>query len=289
MQSVKCSSPTASQLTHQVHKHESISKAMTTQQAASCSGKTLIIWDWDDTLLPSSYLAYKGLDLWSKLLIDAKTQELLRELEEVVIKVLRLSISLGETHIVTNAAKHWVQKSSQVFLPRVYKEFFEKPTKGKSQVMVGAASSRSKGEVSKQLRLNVLSAREKFQKQLPKGHQQWKLHAFQSLANKMDCSSVTNIVVLGDSHYEVNAGIHFQSRFPHSVLKTVKLCQTPSIGELIRQIETITAKFDYILNHQSNVIIKLQPTLPQPLPAEAERCAQSIRENQAEDKVIEKC
>lgn len=124
----------------------------------------MIIWDWDDTLLPSSYLAWKGLDVndfSSKKLIDAPSRALLERLEGMVIKILRLSISLGETHIVTNAAKGWVQKSSMVFMPKLYEEFFS----GTSKSTKKQSRSRSDGELQTQLK--VLSAREKYQKQLP--------------------------------------------------------------------------------------------------------------------------
>lgn len=54
-------------------------------------------------------------------------------------------------------------------------------------------------------------------------------------------------------------------RFPKSYLKTVKLKESPSLIELVRQMELITRQFDHIVSLQNNVIIRLQriqPTSP---------------------------
>jgi len=67
---------------------------------------TVIIFDWDDTLLCSSAL---HCCLPSQFL----------ELEETVESVLQLSMSLGRTILVTNAMESWVQETARRFLPRL--------------------------------------------------------------------------------------------------------------------------------------------------------------------------
>jgi hypothetical protein len=43
-------------------------------------------------------------------------------LEIEVIRLLKKSMSCGETFIITNAGQGWVELSSMRFLPRLYKE-----------------------------------------------------------------------------------------------------------------------------------------------------------------------
>lgn len=67
--------------------------------------KTIIIFDWDDTLLSSSFLSGKGYRLDSEL-VRGKGDELdlqLQQLEQSVITLLTTALSYGEVHIITNA------------------------------------------------------------------------------------------------------------------------------------------------------------------------------------------
>jgi len=59
----------------------------------------LIIFDWDDTLLCTSYLGIYGF-----LKISPDLEQSLAELDKQVAKILNLCITYGKTYIVTNAA-----------------------------------------------------------------------------------------------------------------------------------------------------------------------------------------
>jgi len=67
-------------------------------------------------------------------------------LEQQVIKLLKKSLSVGPTMIITNAGTGWVELSSLRFLPRLYKELIHNADK--------------KG-------LRIISARSKFEKEFP--------------------------------------------------------------------------------------------------------------------------
>ena len=67
-------------------------------------------------------------------------------LEVQVTKLLKKSMSIGPTFIITNAGNGWVELSSMRFLPRLYRELIHKASE--------------KG-------LKIISARGMFEKELP--------------------------------------------------------------------------------------------------------------------------
>jgi len=79
---------------------------------------TIIFVDWDDTLLCSSYLSGAGYRLDSELESSSPIDRELKELEASVIGLLRLAMSFGEVHVVTNAETGWVQLSAKKFFTR---------------------------------------------------------------------------------------------------------------------------------------------------------------------------
>ena len=115
--------------------------------------QTCIIFDWDDTILCTSFLApYPSLLADPNRRIPSAIKEDLSELDEVATNLLKMAKSLGMTFIITNAAEGWVESSSERFLPKVHKEV--------------------------QSDIRIVSARTKFQKHFPHDYQEWKIRAF---------------------------------------------------------------------------------------------------------------
>jgi len=93
---------------------------------------TLIIFDWDDTLCPTTYLR-EDAKVWrdeadgaANLLGSAKSQahmvddsvsQALEKHVEVVSAVLKLAARCGQVAIVTLARQGWVESSSKKFMP----------------------------------------------------------------------------------------------------------------------------------------------------------------------------
>ncbi|KAF4688444.1 hypothetical protein FOZ63_028298 [Perkinsus olseni] len=77
-------------------------------------GPPAIIWDWDDTILPSTFLADGKSD--STYLDDS-----LMSLQETVVKVLSRAIVLAGPYvfILTSSSPGWVHESCQLYLPQV--------------------------------------------------------------------------------------------------------------------------------------------------------------------------
>ena len=115
-----------------------VSPSSTTTTSASVSPKekeNVIIFDWDDTLLASSFLASKGYKLDSTMERTPEIDAQLKHLESSVVALLTMAIQFGRVHIITNAENGWVQLSAQKFIPGVL------PLLGTKVKVVSARSS----------------------------------------------------------------------------------------------------------------------------------------------------
>uniref|UniRef100_A0A7S4SGX1 Uncharacterized protein n=1 Tax=Alexandrium monilatum TaxID=311494 RepID=A0A7S4SGX1_9DINO len=168
---------------------------------------TLLIFDWDDTLLSSTAVAAGN-----------ATAEQLLQLQQTVVSLLRLSMSLGETMIVTNGNATWVRDSSQRFLPGVAPTLAD---------------------------IEVVSARALYENMYPGDPFAWKREAFyrlleRRLAQGGPGAKTTNLVVLGDSPAEMEAAHQATKVLGSSVLvKTVKFREVPTIQQLMGQLNRV--------------------------------------------------
>jgi hypothetical protein len=66
-----------------------------------------------------------------------------------------------------------------------------------------------------------------------------------------------NLVVIGDSNYEMDAGELLSKTLDKSVVKTIKLKQAPSSSELIHQLRMLNNIWENIISAFKNLNIKL--------------------------------
>lgn len=139
------------------------------------TSQSIIIFDWDDTLLCTSFLNSRedAMNITSQII---KGQ--LKSLEEAVIRLLNKALSLGNTFIITNAMKGWVEYSSNMWIP------------GIAQVLQ---------------RITVVSARAEYEAKYPDNYHQWKVEAFMEMTKTFDTGTITNLICLGDSMIEIDA------------------------------------------------------------------------------------
>ena len=115
------------------------------------SSQNLVIFDWDDTLFPTSYLnpvddnQYEGL--------RDKFAPALATIEDEAIKLVEQCLKHAMVVVITNAKKGWVEFSSSFFMPRLH-----------AIMMRG--------------RLRVLSARVDYEEMFPFDTYKWKEMAF---------------------------------------------------------------------------------------------------------------
>jgi len=204
--------------------------------------ETVIIFDWDDTLLASSFLSSKGYRLDSTIERTPEIDSQLRDLEQSVCTVLNLALSYGCVHIITNAETGWVQLSAQKFIP---------------------------GVVPYLNKVKVISARSTFEGMFPESPLKWKFYAFQEKLSKSfsEMKTEKNIISFGDSHVEREAVRAVTRGLPNTRTKSVKFAERPSMEQLRRQIELVTNCFQYIHSHDGDLDLQLTVTVNAPAPS----------------------
>ena len=194
---------------------------------------SIIFFDWDDTLLCSSFLSKIGLfDDEQTIKINLKLiKDQLSKLEENVFKVLSISVKLGDTFIITNASEGWVESSAKKYLPNIIKLFNK---------------------------VKIISARTAYENQFPNDNKLWKLAVFRDIANFYNKNIVTNIISFGDSNIENDAAVKVSSLFEECFIKTIKLKEDPKIEDMIKQLDLISKQFNYIHSATRNIFLSVE-------------------------------
>ncbi len=191
---------------------------------------SLIIFDWDDTLLPTSFLAPRGIFEENNELSE-KDNAKIKKLEESVQKLLTMAVIKGDVFIITNAGNGWVKFSSEKYYPSVT-------------------------EILK--KIEVISARELFEEKYPNDSKRWKIETFLYLKKRLNDDLITNIICLGDSVFEMEAGRILASKFIHAVIKTIKFREKPKPEELNKQLNLVLHQFDSIYTSSKNLTVRVE-------------------------------
>jgi len=229
-------------------KDDETTKAVASPVQTPCPD-TVIIFDWDDTLLASSFLSSRGYRLDSEMEKTPEHEQVeqqLRELESAVTSLLTMALTYGAVHVVTNAETGWVQLSAQKFMP---------------------------GLVPLLSKVTVLSARSTYEPMHPDSPLKWKFFAFQE---KLAChyggdykpvGPKKNVISFGDSHVEREAVRAVTRSMAMTRCKSVKFAERPSTEQLRRQLELVTNCFHYIHHHDGDLDLQLTVTVNSPPPS----------------------
>lgn len=191
---------------------------------------TLFFFDWDDTLMCTSYLTPTGV-YSDDMKIPEKDKEKIKNLDNIVSTILKKTTELGDVYIVTNAAPGWVEFSAKKYYPN-------------ASVYLN--------------QVKVISARGMYEKKLPGDTRQWKVMAFLNVLNHLDTKLVTNLICLGDSIIEIEAAHILASKFSHAYIKTIKFKENPAPMELHKQLTLIVSQFDKIYSSVKNLAIRVE-------------------------------
>ena len=189
---------------------------------------SIIIFDWDDTLLPTSFLNSKGTYNAFRQFTNDERKRLL-ELENLVLQLLTLSVKKGDVYIITNADKKWVDNSSKIFYPSI------------SNILK---------------KIKIISTKNKYQKRYPS--RIWKIKAFINLANDIDLQKITNIICSGDSAFEIEAARILATKFTEAFIKTIKFKEKPELDEVYKQIRFVLCQFNKIYSAVKNLSITVE-------------------------------
>jgi hypothetical protein len=178
--------------------------------------QTVIIFDWDDTLLCTSQL--------SALAASGKAPPVslynaLRGVAKAAGSLLAAAGRLGRTFIITNAIDGWVQYSAAKWVPELLPALEH----------VDVISARSRHEPS------------------CSDIWQWKTRAFLDVQGQLDDEAVTNLLAVGDSDFEMNAVQVMGKKFSRSLVKTIRFQANPSPHDLCKELQLFLKKFRKIV------------------------------------------
>jgi phosphoglycolate phosphatase-like HAD superfamily hydrolase len=186
---------------------------------------TSIIFDWDDTLLCTSYLST------SQQSPGGKTSDLLLAIAQAGRRLLETAQQLGQVFIVTNAMINWVDYSARKWVPELL------------PVLDG---------------IQVISAREKYEARYPRTIGEWKLQTFLEVQRRLGSEAVTNFVSVGDSVFELEAATAIGRMFPQAIIKTVKFREEPTPKELLRELELMGSQLYDIVASGTGVRVAIE-------------------------------
>jgi len=195
--------------------------------------ETLFIFDWDDTILPSSWVRRQGLRLDAASVVSAAQHEVLAEVSAAACQILQAARQHGTVVLVTNAERGWIELSCQKFLPTLAPMLEN---------------------------VRMVSARTTFEGPECQSPLDWKLRAFEVEIQRyfgdhvlLDEAQRKNIFSIGDSVHEREALLRATAALPNCRSKSLKFVDRPDYSQICKQHELISSCFDQIVHHDENL------------------------------------
>eukprot|EP00929_Paragymnodinium_shiwhaense_P040295 TRINITY_DN21053_c0_g1_i2.p1 TRINITY_DN21053_c0_g1~~TRINITY_DN21053_c0_g1_i2.p1 ORF type:complete len:328 (+),score=59.16 TRINITY_DN21053_c0_g1_i2:145-984(+) len=197
--------------------------------------ETLLIFDWDDTLLPSTFIQQAGLKLTDDSQPTEEQWEQLRIVSLASLRTLKAAKRLARVVIVTNAERGWVEMSCRKFSPWLY------------HALDG---------------VRVLSARSQYEQPGVTSPFEWKYLAFESEISNWTAwfasAAVNSIISIGDAGHERLALLRAAKGFPDCRAKSVKLTVRPTVPVLIKEHELLGTCLKPIVRHEGSLDLCLK-------------------------------
>jgi len=247
---------------------------------SSCPTK-VIIFDWDDTICPSSFVDRCQIENVAEL--SEEFQSLFSEVAKTAERCLHEASRHGEVIIITNSDDGWVKFSCERFVPRLF-PFLDK--------------------------YRIVSARTRYERFYPGQPLCWKAAAFAHEVNEIFESTVTSsddgensmasrsslvetdvssdsgsesskcvapvtkreIVSFGDSMEERTA-VRIVANQLSATPKSVMFVPSPTPSEIIGQLVMLTNHMKFVCDNASSLDLEISPE-------QAHRCASSYLKRQ---------
>jgi len=200
--------------------------------------ETFFIFDWDDTVLPSTWVQRQGLRLDSSSTVTAEQRQVLAEVAAMAGRTLRAARQHGTVILVTNAERGWIELSCQKFLPTLMPMLEN---------------------------LKIVSARTSYEMSGCKAPREWKLRAFEAEMRAFfgsetifDEAQRKNILQCGDSVHEREALLRATASLPNCRAKSLKFVERPDIRQILKQHELITGSLNQIVHHDGHLDLSIQ-------------------------------
>mmetsp|Transcript_58644 Transcript_58644/g.170168 ORF Transcript_58644/g.170168 Transcript_58644/m.170168 type:complete len:325 (+) Transcript_58644:58-1032(+) len=205
--------------------------------AGFTSHETLLVFDWDDTILPSTWLQRQGLRLDSRSSVSVLQREHLGQVAATAAKMLRLAKQSGTVVLLTNAERGWIELSCTKFLPALL------PTIEN---------------------VKIVSARTTYETAYCTAPLDWKVLAFEAEIARAcgpetlaDPSKRKNIHSFGDSAHEREALMRATANLPNCFPKSLKFVERPDISQILKQHTLVTASMTSIVQHDGHLDLNI--------------------------------
>jgi hypothetical protein len=185
--------------------------------------RTVVIFDWDDTLFPTTWLSSQHIDI-ANFEEARKYMIYFNEVDNRIYELLKKALALGDVMIVTNAHMEWIRMTKRV-LPK------------SSQLL--------------DVNVKVISARDNYQYIYDLS--EWKVKAFtHDIFGYINWAN--NIISIGDARYEYDALVSLSKMVaPNVKLKTIKFIDEPSFDSIIDQLNMLHDSLDAIHSQSSHL------------------------------------
>lgn len=188
----------------------------------------LFIFDWDDTLFPTSFLVQE--DIINDENLPEEYMDIISILEEAIINMINFAISKGDVYIITNSSIGWVEFATNKYYPNL-KKYLDK--------------------------IHIISARNEYENSYPGEAKLWKDKTFLSLKDKINLKIPTNIICFGDSIVELEAGKKLACKTNNSFIKSIKFKEKPEPQYMIKEINLVNNRLNYIYSTARNLSIRI--------------------------------
>ena len=215
---------------------------------SKCFPTTFFV-DYDDTLLPSTFLlSQKCLTLDCE--VPDKVESLLHDLEKDIFPFIYEMMRFGTIIIISNSEEGWVKLSMEKFYPGLAKLFSE-------------------------AKIEIVSARTKFQHKYPllndivsdqKCGLMWKYEAMAEKIQEIKCEVNHQFLSFGDSQNERDALYKCKSDLQKKCkfYKSVKMVERPSTEQLKTEFELMVKMIQKIVEYETDldIMTEIKPIKP---------------------------
>ena len=202
-----------------------ITKNVTSTNLSKKLHYNIFIYDWDDTLFPNTFLKKQNE-------LTPEIKETIKIMESNVKELLNKSLNEGYVFIITNSNKRWVEDCAKEFYPNL--------------------------KILK--KIDIISARDLYESEHPFDGNKWKERAFLKIKEdfKLYKENIVNIICIGDSECEIEAGKKLSKEFYNAVIKNIKLKNEPNLTELIKEISWLNSEINRLYLFSKNLSIELE-------------------------------
>jgi len=239
----------------------------------------VIIFDWDDTICPSSYVDQWRIQSFSDLAVQCQT--LMNEVGIAAEKCLAAAAKYGEVIIITNSDDGWVKYSAEKYVPNLlpvlanyrivsartrYEHFYPgQPLCWKAAAFAHEVNERfgtekRNDEVGNRSNDSEQSIGSSFESLVSTdiSSDGTPHNGLESKTEKSDPEQIREVVSFGDSMEERTA-VQIVSEQLSAIPKSVMFLTSPTPTQLLGQLAMLTSQMKYVCNHTDSLDLEMSP------------------------------